>query len=47
MKVLARQVKAHPGLRQAGRAWFKTISAKLLERGYVQSAVAPCIFNKT
>ena len=46
MKVLARQVKAHPGLRQAGRAWFKTISAKLIERGYVQSAVAPCIFNK-
>jgi hypothetical protein len=46
LKVLARQVKAHPGLRQAGRAWFKTISARLLERGYVQSAVAPCIFNK-
>jgi hypothetical protein len=45
-KVLARQIKAHPGLRQAGRAWYKTVRAELLARGYVQSAVAPCIFNK-
>jgi hypothetical protein len=45
-KVLARQLKAHPGLRQAGRAWYRTVRAKLLERGYVQSLVAPCIFNR-
>jgi hypothetical protein len=45
-KVLARQIKAHSELRQAGRAWYKTVRAELLERGYVQSAVAPCIFNK-
>jgi hypothetical protein len=45
-KVLARQTRAHPGLRQAGRAWFNTIIARLLERGYIQSAVALCIFTK-
>jgi hypothetical protein len=45
-RVLARQIRAHPGLRQAGRAWFNTIRARLLERGYIQSAIAPCIFTK-
>jgi len=45
-KVAARQVRAHPGLRQSGRAWFRNNRARLLERGFIQSEVAPCIFFK-
>jgi DNA-binding ferritin-like protein (Dps family) len=44
--IVARQIKAHPGLRQAGRAWYKTARKSLIARGYVPSAVAPCVFTK-
>jgi hypothetical protein len=32
-KIVARHCKAHPGLRQAGRAWYNTIRQRLVERG--------------
>lgn len=44
--VAAEQIQAHPGLKQAGRAWFRNNRARLLERGFKQSEIAPCIFVK-
>ena len=44
--VVAEQVQAHPGLKQAGRAWYRNNRSQLLKRGFVQSEIAPCIFVK-
>lgn len=46
-KVVAENHKAHPGLRQAGRCWYENHSARLIERGFIACASAPCIFIKT
>jgi len=43
-KVAAEQLRAHPGLKQSGRAWFLNIRARLLEQGWEQSPCAPSVF---
>ena len=46
-KVVAENLKAHPGLRQAGRCWYENHSSRLIERGFTACASAPCIFTKS
>lgn len=46
-KVVAENLKAHPGLRQAGRCWYENHSKRLIERGFIACASAPCIFVKS
>ena len=45
-KVVAENIKAHPGLRQAGRCWFENHRDRLIERGFSPCPSAPCIFVK-
>lgn len=45
-KVVGRSLKAHPGLRQSGRAWHRLHKATLLELGFTESPSAPCIYVK-
>lgn len=45
-KVVAENLKAHPGLRQAGRCWYENHRARLIERGFTACASAPCVFVK-
>ncbi|NBO46709.1 MAG: hypothetical protein EBU85_06860, partial [Actinobacteria bacterium] len=45
-KVVGRSVYAHPGLKQAGRAWYRTQREQLLARGFEEYAGATCIFVK-
>lgn len=45
-KVVGRSIKAHPGLRQAGRAWRRLHRATLLALGFVECPSAPCIYYK-
>ena len=33
-KVVAENLKAHPGLRQAGRFWYENHRARLIEKGF-------------
>jgi hypothetical protein len=45
-KVVGRSIYAHPGLKQAGRAWHRTQRTQLLERGFEEYPNAPCIYYK-
>jgi hypothetical protein len=45
-RVVGQSVYAHPGLKQAGRAWYRLQRKQLLARGFVEYAGAPCIFYK-
>ena len=45
-KVVARSVKAQQGLKQSGRVWNKHQHNCLIEQGFVQCEVAPCIYVK-
>ena len=45
-KVVARSVKAQQGLKQSGRVWNQHQHKCLLEQGFVQCEVAPCIYIK-
>jgi hypothetical protein len=45
-KVVARSVKAQQGLKQSGRVWNQHQHKCLLEQGFVQCEVAPCIYVK-
>ena len=45
-KVVGRSLKAHPGLRQSGRAWHRLHKATLLELGFSECPSAPCIYVK-
>lgn len=45
-KVVARSVKAQQGLKQSGRVWNQHQHKCLLEQGFMQCEVAPCIYIK-
>ena len=45
-RVVGRSIYAHPGLKQAGRAWHRTQRTQLLARGFVEYPGAPCIYYK-
>ena len=45
-KVVGRSLKAHPGLRQSGRAWHRLHKSSLLALGFAEAPSAPCIYFK-
>ncbi|KAG8463413.1 hypothetical protein KFE25_004924 [Diacronema lutheri] len=45
-KVVGRSLKAHPGLRQSGRAWHRLHRSSLLALGFAEAPSAPCIYVK-
>jgi hypothetical protein len=45
-KVVALSLKAQPGLKQAGRVWNEHLHKSLLEQGFEQCEIAPCIYLK-
>ena len=45
-KVVGRSIKAFPGLRQSGRAWWRMHKATLSRLGFKECPSAPCIYYK-